>query len=530
MFRNSDFDPNQIFIQREKKPRSWETDERLSLEQFLPWNAKALIQDFALDILLNAMAGGDNFLFEVAKVSLLSSITEIDTILYRQNILLDCMMNETIIREIYQLSIETIEKEKENFGWGFFNRSPSSILHQALGKLEMFAEMLRKLRNIAELSRKNFNSEGFKRFFDMLLRELDDEYLANIDEHLKQLKFNDGILISAQLGKGNKGTNYILNRPFEDERNGLEKLLSKKLPGYSYQVSSRDEVGIRALAELRNQGINIVANALAQSTDHILSFFQALRTELAFYIGCLNLRQHLTELNNPTCFPVPFQLNERRMLFTGLYDVCLALKLKSDKPMDQSVGRKIISNNLNANGKDLIIITGANTGGKSTFMRSIGIAHLMMQAGMFVTAETFSAEVRKGIFTHFKREEDVAMESGKLDEELDRMSEIVDKLKHGSIVFFNESFSATNEIEGSEIATQITSALIESGIKVIFVTHQYEFANALYKKSLPNAIFLRAERLPDGKRTFNIIEGEPLQTSYGVDLYNAIFFNENALK
>ena len=60
-----------------------------------------------------------------------------------------------------------------------------------------------------------------------------------------------------------------------------------------------------------------------------------------------------------------------------------------------------------ADDKGLFMITGANTGGKSTFLRSVGLAHLMMQAGMFVPAESFSSEVCDGVFTHYKREEDV---------------------------------------------------------------------------------------------------------------------------
>lgn len=147
----------------------------------------------------------------------------------------------------------------------------------------------------------------------------------------------------------------------------------------------------------------------------------------------------------------------------------------------------------------------------------------MMQAGMFVPAEAFTAEVRDGILTHFKREEDTEMDSGKLDEELSRMSEIIDKVNLQSMVLLNESFAATNEKEGSEIAKQITNALIEKGIKVVFVTHQYEFAHSLCEKRNLNAIFLRAERLPDGTRTFRILNGEPLQTSYGEDLYKEIF-------
>src|SRR6266568_4822510 len=143
--------------------------------------------------------------------------------------------------------------------------------------------------------------------------------------------------------------------------------------------------------------------------------------------------------------------------------------------------------------RSIIVITGANTGGKSTFMRSLGLAQLMMQAGMFVPAETFSAEVRDGVFTHYRREEDVTMESGKLDEELSRMSEIVDKLTPRSMMLFNESFAATNEREGSEIARQITNALLERGIKICFVTHLYEFAHLLHEKKMQNAAFLRAE-------------------------------------
>ena len=204
--------------------------------------------------------------------------------------------------------------------------------------------------------------------------------------------------------------------------------------------------------------------------------------------------------------------------FCGLYDVCLALSMK----------RKAVGNDLNADRKDLIVITGANSGGKSTFIRGLGIGQLMMQAGMFVAAENFLAEVREGIFTHFRREEDSAMESGKLDEELSRMSGIVDALSPRSMVLFNESFAATNEREGSEIAAQITNALLESGVKLSFVTHLYELARRLQDRKMPNAIFLRAERLPDGTRTFHLIEADPLQTSYGQDVYEAEFGLERA--
>jgi len=151
------------------------------------------------------------------------------------------------------------------------------------------------------------------------------------------------------------------------------------------------------------------------------------------------------------------------------------------------------------------------------------VAQLMMQAGMFVAAEAFEAELCPAVFTHYKREEDAAMKSGKLDEELARMSDIAERIAPNAMILFNESFAATNEREGSEIARQVVSALLEKRIKIFYVTHLYTFAHRCWERFREQALFLRAERDADGKRTFRMIEGEPLETSFGEDLYRQVF-------
>jgi DNA mismatch repair ATPase MutS len=215
----------------------------------------------------------------------------------------------------------------------------------------------------------------------------------------------------------------------------------------------------------------------------------------------------------PIAFPTPVPSGERSHEFSGLYDVTLCL----------TMNHGVVGNALHAKQKNLVIITGANQGGKTTFLRSIGLAQLMMQCGLFVGADDFKAEICSALFTHYKREEDTSMKSGKFDEELARMSDIVEHLVPNSILLFNESFAATNEREGSEIATQIVRALLEKGMKVFYVTHLYEFARGFFNEKDKSAIFLRAEREADGTRTFKLAEGEPLQTSYGQDLYNKVF-------
>jgi hypothetical protein len=65
--------------------------------------------------------------------------------------------------------------------------------------------------------------------------------------------------------------------------------------------------------------------------------------------------------------------------------------------------------------------------------------------------------------------------------------------------------------------------MADAGVKVVFVTHMFELAHNLYTEELSTVLFLRAERLPDGQRTFKLVEGEPLPTSYGEDSYWRVF-------
>ena len=488
-------------------------DRDFDVERRLPSNEEALMQDLELTTLFNAMARGDEFLFSVVKQAVLSGVEDdLETILYRQAVLKDCLGNYSVVKNMYDIAVEVIEARRSNW-LGIFGHYPSSILYGAIELMELFAEMLGKLRRVADEHSDRFESEGFSTFFGMLKMELTDEYLTKIKGHLQELKFPGGVLISAELGKGNQGTNYILRESPGENSSWMQWIVDLRPSPYTFRIANRDEAGARALSELQGRGINLVANALAQSADHILSFFTMLRTELAFYLGCVSLHARLNEKKTPVCFPVPTARGIRAHSCVELRDACLALTLEQE----------VVGNDLEADGKNLVIITGANQGGKSTFLRGIGLAQLMMQCGMFVAAESFKANICHGLFTHYKREEDASMKSGKFDEDLSRMSHIVDALTPDSMVLFNESFAATNEIEGSEIARQIVHALLEAGIKVFFVTHLYEFARGIWEEQIDSAVFLRAERQSDGRRTFKLPPGEPMQTSFGVDLYTEVF-------
>jgi hypothetical protein len=483
----------------------------------LPAHASDLEQDLELETVVRAMASHDAYLADIARGALLqSTATDRETILFRQAVLADCLENAATVRAMYAIAVDSLDAEKKN-SWAYLSNYPAGILRRSLDVLHILVELLSRLRSIADRHAGEFRSQGFTDLFATLQRDMDDAYFARIRDHLQELKFNHGLLLGAHLGTGLKGRDYVLLRSKEPRLSWLQswirRLFGPKRPGYTFTLHPRDEGGFRALSELSDRGIDQVADAVARSTDQIVSFFTMLRTELAFYVGCLNLNEQLRARSAAISMPIPMDAADRDCRYEGLYDPCLALGMASQP----------VANGGDLKASDLVFITGANQGGKSTFLRSMGVAQLMMQAGMFVAARRFSAPVSRGLFTHYKREEDTQMRSGKFDEELVRMSALLANIHPNALILFNESFAATNEREGSEIAAQIVRGLQVRHIRVMFVTHMYELAHTFFEPRADHSIFLRAERDAKGHRSFKLIEGAPLRTSYGQDLYEKTF-------
>lgn len=472
-----------------------------------------LARDLGLETLIEAMAAGDPYLREVAAGVLLTSMERVEDINYRQQVLIDCQQHPGEVQALYDLAVHAIES-KRRIRWGLFGDHPGSVLHHSVALLTELTDHLTHLRRFSTTHADLFESEALRALFTMVDHDLDDAYMATLMDHLARLGFPNGVFMTATLDSGCRGTNYVLRKPISVKRSWRDLLSFGRQAGvYSHRIPERDENGARTLSHLKDRGLNQAANAAAQSAEHVLDFFNRLRWELGFYIGALHLHERLQQSQLPVCLPIAQPVG--RLALEGR-DVC-------DAGLGLRTSARLVGSDLDANGKTLVMITGANQGGKSTFLRALGLAQLMMQAGLFVTANAFSASISTGLFTHYRREEDSAMRSGKLDEELKRMSEIADSVTPGGMVLFNESFACTNEREGSDIARNIISALQDSGVRIFYVTHMFDLSNGLALRARASDAFLRAERHDDGSRTFRIRPGAPEPTSYGRDLYSEVF-------
>jgi len=476
-----------------------------------PVGHEDLTQDLELNTLLDAMAAGDKFLREVSAKVLLASLDDPDQIRYRQQVLTDCLAQPGVIRDMYAVAAGALEDKRHLWlgGYGGSYQNASSNLSGAVSHLEAYVVRLRQLRQITDDHVGEFRSDGLRALFATVQHELDDEYFQEIGDHLRQLRFRAGVLISARLDRDNSGAGLVLRAPADSRRRLTERLGIGPRTAYSFTIPPRDDAGGQILSDLTSRGINLVANAAAQSADHIASYFTMLKAELGFYVSSLNLAERLAAKGVPATLPGPAGPSSHTFSCTDLRDACL--ELQSPAPA--------VGNDVQGGGKRLVIITGANSGGKSTFLRSIGAAQLMMQCGLFVTAKSYQADVARGIFTHFIREEDPGMTSGRLDDELKRMSAIAGQAGPHALILFNESFAGTNEGEGAEIGYQVVRALLEAQIRVFFVTHRYALADRFHSEHPQVTLFLRADRQPDGRRNYKLTVKDPLPTSFGEDLY-----------
>lgn len=463
--------------------------------------------------------------------------TDISTIKYRQQILKDCIKNKEIIVNYYSFIFELLNT--------FYNERYEVKLNEVTNTfnacLRIIPTLSMALENITRYFNEYkglFNSEGLTNYFNRYLSVFTLDYIEELNDVFHRVKFKKGIYCNVCLDENLNPSNHVIY-DFIDEKvevknkdglraNGIKlRNTLSILTEYEYNTKEDKRWKRAKLIESPRVTSNAeeeyvfqtdevllpIANKLVSVIDDIVKFLEQSRVELAFYIGGINLYDKLMKLHVPICNPLPSELGSNVFECDGLVDIALALENNGN----------VVGNTLDSNNRNIFFITGANQGGKTTFLRSYGQAVIMMQLGLFVSGKSFSSNVFNNIFTHFNKEEDKTMNSGKLDEELSRLRDLVGKMSRNSLVLFNESFQSTSEIEGSTIAFDAVRALHEKDISIVMVSHMYHLYKLLENKYDKDIYFLRALRLDDGSRSYKLTEDLPLETSFAIDLFNEIF-------
>lgn len=501
-------------------------DTESSPERGYPFKAD-IIKDLNLSRIFKTMAKDNTYIYSVVNSVMMVPLKSREYILFRQDMMRDVIANPIPFEEMFHkleevcTEINKFQSEETKLKRNGATITKAGAIFRSLEFLELLTLNLKELRNHIDQTEAFYSSTAMKSFCLNFKNEFHDEFIEQILASVREMVFlKDGgtLILSAVPGLGMQGSDLIINEIMEGGYKRQKKSFVDSVTGWYSKRFPKNTIFlyspelIHDARELEQAGLHHVLKMYQSFINDLTSFFGKLYHQIAFYMGCFQLHSRLKNLVIPVCFPTMPEENLKIISFENLYDLNLAI-----------FNRKTpICNDIQKEDKKLFIISGANQGGKSTYLRSLATAQLFMLAGVFVPARVYCCSLCGNIFTHFTRREDSAMNSGRLEEELKRMQSIMKEVRKNDMVFLNESFASTTEKEGSIIALDIAKILYENDIKLFTVTHLFEFTNTMYEQQPEHAVFLSAERKEGGLRTYKILEMPPSRTSFGMDLYDEI--------
>jgi DNA mismatch repair protein MutS len=280
----------------------------------------------------------------------------------------------------------------------------------------------------------------------------------------------------------------------------------------------------RDLAKVLETVCRPIARTLRRYITFQSSFLAGLSGELAFYLAAVRLVQQLQARELPCCRPEIVPMTERICKLQDGYNLNLAFRLMDQGKVNDAVVKNDVR--MDQNGR-ILILTGPNQGGKTTYVQMVGLCQILAQLGLWVPAAQARISPVDGIYTHYPIEESSAKATGRFGDEAQRLSDIFTVATRHSLILLNESLASTHAGESLYIAQDLVRVLRRMGTRAIFATHMHELATDVgsLNGQTPGdsqVVSLVASRIDSGAdgtlRSYKILPGQPLGRSYAREI------------
>lgn len=310
-----------------------------------------------------------------------------------------------------------------------------------------------------------------------------------------------------------------IERIFQKFRQGAVKDYRQKVLEEPY--AEHVEAGVLNLvAKLYPDIFSNLDNYCIRYVDFINETIFVFSREIQFYIAYLEYMEKFKRAGLRFCYPqISGHCKEVRN-FEG-FDLALA-----DKLIGQN--QSVVCNDFYLKGKErIIVVSGPNQGGKTTFARVFGQLHHLASLGCPVAGKEAKLFLFDRIFTHFDREENIKNLSGKLQDDLIRMNEILNQATTDSIIIINEILSSTTLKDAIAIGKKIMEEVVRLDSLCVCVTFLDELASHSEKNV---SMISTVVPVDPARRTYKIIRSPADGLAYAIHIAEKYRLTYDCLK
>lgn len=325
----------------------------------------------------------------------------------------------------------------------------------------------------------DMRSRGMIAFRDYLKQYASSEAFGQITAHVAHLKTMLSAIKYSLLIKDSSVTvqRYDNERDYTAEvEDTFEKFRHRAVKEYLINLSVIGRLNhieaqiLDRVALLYPDAFRDLEIFFLENTDFMDEKISVFDREIHFYVAYLAYIEILKSAKLKFCYPQITQTS-KEIYCSETFDLALAVKLINEK-------KEIVLNDFSLSGPErILVVSGPNQGGKTTYARTFGQLHFLASLGCPVPGTKARLFLCDQLFTHFETEEKINTLRGKLQDDLVRIRQIMDRATPNSLIVVNEIFASTTLEDAVYLSKKIIESISELDSLAVCVTFITELAS-----------------------------------------------------